>query len=151
VPAFSFAQVGFTQTFLPSLTVDNQNVARNREVRKIVSYTGGYYAVGMVGDDLLVQRYSATGMLIASALWDNPQGNSEAVREAKMDTAGNFYVVCDAISNRQLSSWHLKFNASLAIQFERRLDRLIDAKLAVTPGGLGVLSFLYFANPATSR
>jgi hypothetical protein len=144
---FSVAQVGFTQTFLPSLTVDNQNVARNREVRKIVSYTGGYYAVGMVGDDLLVQRYSATGMLIASALWDNPQGNSEAVRDAKMDTAGNLYVVCDALSNRQLSSWYLKFNASLAIQFERRLDRLIDAKLAVTPGGLGVLSFFDYANP----
>lgn len=137
---------GFAQTFLPSLAVDNQNVARPREIRKLVSFSNGYYAVGTVGDDLLVQRYNASGNLVASALWDNPQGDTEFVRDARIDTAGNLYVICEATSNRLVSSWYLKFNAALAIQFERRLDRLGDGKLAVTPGGLGVVVLNDIAN-----
>lgn len=137
--ALLVATLALGQTFQTSLNVDNPNTAVQREFTKIVSYTGGYYAVGRVGSDILIQRYNAAGALQAETKWDNPQGDNDLVSDAKMDTAGNLYVVTEAVSNVGFTLWLTKFNAALAVQYERRIDRRFGARLSVTPGGFGLM------------
>jgi hypothetical protein len=146
--AMLVAALSVAQTFQTSLNVDNPGTARQREFSKIVSYPGGYYVLGEIGGDLLIQRYNAAGALQAETQWDNPQSDKDILDDAKMDTAGNLYVLSSSLSNLGSTTWLTKFNAALAVQYERRLNSRTKGQLSVTPGGFGLVVAQDSANTA---
>lgn len=144
VLAWLLAVLGMAQTSLGVNTVSETGMPTWWATPRIVPYANGYYAATSNGD-LVVQRYGTSGNLISTATWDNPQGGTDEVADAGMDTAGNLYVVVLAKSNLGgRAAWYLKFNASLALQFVRRVDDASSVRLLVTPGGFGIVVRMAF-------
>lgn len=130
--------VGFSQTLQGTTTVKELSVPTGNYVQKVIPYPNGYYVICDAYEDLLIQRYNVAGLLVASNHYDNPHGGSDRFADAAMDTAGNLYIAVNSDSNLGPATWYVKFNASIAVQWERLIDGLNTAKVVVTPGGLGV-------------